>query len=75
MKTTKRIKETLLGLTTDNNSKFESHIEDLCRKASQKLYTLSRITSYMSLDQRKINHEIFHDFSVCLWNIDMDELQ
>ena len=47
-------KEKLLGVTIDNHLKFESHIESLCSKASQKLYELSRISSYMSLDQHKL---------------------
>ena len=47
-------KEKLLGVTIDNHLQFESHIESFCSKASQKLYELSRISSYMSLDQHKL---------------------
>ena len=47
-------KEKLLGVTIDNHLKFERHIESLCSKASQKLYELSIMSSYMSLDQRRL---------------------
>ena len=47
-------KEKLLGVTIDNHLKFETHIERLCSKASQKLYALPRMFSYMSLDQRRL---------------------
>ena len=47
-------KEKLLGVTIDNHLKFESHIESLCSKASQKLYALSRMSSYMNLEKRKV---------------------
>ena len=47
-------KEKLLGVTIDNHLKFETHIESLCSKASQKLYALPRMFSYMSLDQRRL---------------------
>ena len=47
-------KEKLLGVTIDNHLKCESHIKNLCSKASQKLYALSRISLYMSLNQRRM---------------------
>ena len=37
-------KEKLLGVTIGNHLKFESHIKNLCSKASQKLYALSRVS-------------------------------
>ena len=53
-KITNSKKEKLLGVTIDNDLKFESHIESLCSKASQKLYALSRMSSYMGLGQRRL---------------------
>ena len=47
-------KEKLVGVTTDNHLKFESHIKNLCSKASQKLYALSRVSLYMSLNQHRM---------------------
>ena len=47
-------KEKLLGVTIDNHLKFESHIKNLCSKASQKLHALCRFSLYMSLYQRRM---------------------
>ena len=47
-------KEKLLRVTIDNHLEFESHIKNLCSKASQKLCALSRVYSYMSLNQRRM---------------------
>ena len=47
-------KEKLLGVTIDKHLKFESHIKNLCSKASQKLCALSRVSFYMSLNQRRM---------------------
>ena len=66
-KVTNSIKEKLLGVTIDNDLKFESHIESLCSKASQKLYALSRMSSYMGLGQRRLIMKSFinSQFSYC----------
>ena len=53
-KITNSKKEKLLGVTIDNDLKFESHIESLCSKVSQKLYALSRMSSYMGLGRRRL---------------------
>ena len=55
-------KERLLGVTIDNHLKFESHKEPLCSKASQKLYALSRVSSYDSLNQRSMIMQAFTIF-------------
>ena len=52
-------KEKLLGVTIDNHLKFESHINNLCSKASQKPYALSRVFSHMSLKQRRMIMQSF----------------
>ena len=44
----------LLGVLIDNELKFGKHGENLCKKASQKLHALARISKYMSLRQRRI---------------------
>ena len=36
--------ETLLGAKFDSNLSFESHITSLCKKASQKLHAVARIS-------------------------------
>ena len=51
--------EKLLGITIDSDFTFEEHINTLCRKASQKLYALSRITQYLSQHQLRILFKTF----------------
>ena len=46
--------EKLLGVNIDNHLTFETHIESLCKKASQKLNALLRVTWSLNFDQRKI---------------------
>ena len=45
--------EKVLGITIDNDLKFEDHINNICRKASAKIIALSRIAPYMDLPKRK----------------------
>ena len=40
--------EKILGITIDNKHKFKSHVKSLCRKASQKIRVLSRLTNYLN---------------------------
>ena len=42
-------KNELLGIMLDSKLSFEDHINDLCKKASQKLSAFSRIASKMYL--------------------------
>ena len=44
----------LLGITIDNDLSFKKHVTNLCLKASQKLHALSRVASYMTLEQRRL---------------------
>ena len=44
----------LLGVTIDNKLKFEEHVSKLCKKASQKLHALARISNYMCQDKLRI---------------------
>ena len=45
--------ELVLGVTIDNKLKFDSHIKNICRKISQKLGALLRITNYFNSSQKK----------------------
>ena len=47
-------KEKLLGVTIDKHLKLESHIKNLSSKANLKLYALSRVSLYMSLNQHRM---------------------
>ena len=57
----------LLGIKIDNKLSFESHVTNLCTKASQKLHALSRISNLMDINKRKIlfNTYILSQFSYC----------
>ena len=46
--------EKLLGINIDSNLTFETHVESLCKKASQKLNALLRVTWSLDFDQRKL---------------------
>ena len=41
--------QVLLGVMIDSNLSFEKHINNLCKKASQKLNALARISGYINL--------------------------
>ena len=57
----------LSGLKLDSNLSFESHITSLCKKASQKLHALARISHYMDLNKRMNLMKAFitSQFSYC----------
>ena len=41
--------EKVLGVNFDNRLNFEYHIKKICKKASQKLYALARISKFYEL--------------------------
>ena len=45
--------QVLLGITIDSNLSFEEHINNLCKKASQTLNALARISGYMDIQKRR----------------------
>ena len=40
----------LLGIKIDNKVTFKEHVEELCKKASQKVSALARISSLMRFE-------------------------
>ena len=44
----------LLGVLIDSNLSFESHINNICKRASQKLNALARISRFMDIPKRKM---------------------
>ena len=46
--------EKLLGINIDCSLTFETHVNQICKKASQKLSAISRISSFMNITQRKL---------------------
>ena len=60
--------EKLLGVKFDSNLSFENHVTSpLCKKASQKLHALARISHYMDLNKRRNLMKAFitSQFSYC----------
>ena len=57
----------LLGVTIDNKLKFNSHVTDLCMKASQKLHALARVSHYMNFEKKRtiMNAFITSQFGYC----------
>ena len=49
----------LLGITIDNELKFDDHIIKICRKANSKLSALSRLTRYLLMKQKKLLYMSF----------------
>ena len=45
--------EKLLGIVIDNKLNFDIHINNICKKASQKLNALARISPYMTIEKRR----------------------
>ena len=57
----------LLGVTFDNQLTMKDHIKRICKQASNKLYALARISSYLSDHKRKILMKSFiiSQFNYC----------
>ena len=45
--------EKLLGIIIDNKLTFNNHVAGLCKKASQKLLALGRVSKYMNMNKRR----------------------
>ena len=57
----------LLGITIDNELKFDIHVRNLCNKANLKLHALSRISRFLSTDKLRIIMKAFvlSQFNYC----------
>ena len=51
--------QVLLGMTIDSNLTFENHINNICKRASQKLNALARAALYMNMQKRRITMKSF----------------
>ena len=62
-----RENEKILGVYFDNKLNFDYHINKLCKKASQKLHALARVSVFMSCRQKKqiMNAFITSQFGYC----------
>ena len=43
----------LLGIRFNSNFRFDDHVASLCKKVSEKLNALTRVTQYMDFAQRR----------------------
>ena len=59
--------EVILRITIDNKLNFDSHIRKMCKNSGQKLNALSRISTFLNKDQKRIifNAMIKFQFSYC----------
>jgi hypothetical protein len=57
----------LLGITIDDKLKFDSHIQELCRKAGAQLNSLFRFSKYFTPSSKKlvVTSFIFSNFKYC----------
>ena len=46
--------EIFLGINIDNFPTFNKHVSNLCKKASQKLHAIARISSYLNKNKLKL---------------------
>ena len=46
--------EKLLGISIDANLSFEKHISNICQKAGNKLFALSRMSAYLGTDKLRL---------------------
>ena len=60
-------KEKILGVTIDNDLKFDPHIRSMCEKAAQKLGVLNRMVSVIDPEKKRLvfNTVIKSLFSYC----------
>ena len=52
-------KEILLGMTIDRDLKFYEHVNNLCKKACQKLNAFVRLTPFMNIDKKRMTMKAF----------------
>ena len=63
--------EKLVGVSIDNKLNFNEHVIKLCDKASQKLNSVARVSSYTSIE-KKSNHESIHKLTFLLLSTYLD---
>ena len=57
----------LLGITIDNTFNFSEYVSNLCKKRSQKLHSLARVSKYLSRNKLKLLMKSFitSQFNYC----------
>ena len=49
----------LLGVTIDNNLRFDKHVSNICLKANRKLSALTRVAKFVPFKKRRILFKAF----------------
>ena len=49
----------LLGITLDNDLKFDKHVSNICSKANRKLSVLTRVAKFLPFKRRRILFKAF----------------
>ena len=53
------VMKVILGVTMDNNLRFEKHVSNICLTANRKLSTLTRVAKFVPLKKRRILFKAF----------------
>ena len=65
--------QVLLGLTIDSNLTFENYINNICKRASQKLNALARVVPYINMTKKVVIMKSFvtSQFGYCplIWMV------
>ena len=63
----KSSEEKILGITIDNKLKFKNRVKNFCKKVSQKIWALSRLTNYLNHSEKKLIFDaiVKSQFSYC----------
>ena len=60
------VKKKMLGVTIDNRFTFSNHIKELCKKASQKISALSKISNQLNDSEKNLfNAVVKSQFNYC----------
>ena len=63
-----------MGVTIDSNLSFSEHVTYLCATTNRKLYALSRVSKYTSL-QVSSTYEVIYYFPIQLLPFDLDDTE
>ena len=58
--------EKLLGVFFDSKLTFQSHIDNICKKATRKFNDMSRIAPYMDFHKKNSSKCFFHGLLICV---------
>ena len=67
--------EKILGIKIANKLNFNTHVDEICKKAGHKLNALSRVTLYMSFSKQRIllNAFSFHNSVIIHFSLDVSK--